>query len=206
MTEYSTEQETFWAGDFGNDYIGRNRSDLAVASSTAIFSKMLARTNKVGSVIEFGANIGINIRSIRHLLPHAELSAIEINASAAAELEKIGAVDVRHQSILSFEPEKQWDLAFTSVVLIHIAPEELNSVYDRLYRASSRYILINEYYNPTPVEVTYRGHRSKLFKRDFAGDMLDRFTDLELVDYGFSYHRDHNFSQDDKTWFLLEKR
>jgi spore coat polysaccharide biosynthesis protein SpsF len=27
-----------------------------------------------------------------------------------------------------------------------------------------------------------------------------------LVDYGFAYHRDPNFPQDDITWFLLEKR
>ena len=65
---------------------------------------------------------------------------------------------------------------------------------------------IAEYYNPTPVEVKYRGHDGRLFKRDFAGEMLDRFPDLKLVDYGFNYHRDHNFPQDDGNWFLLEKR
>ena len=36
----------------------------------------------------------------------------------------------------------------------------------------------------------YRGHTARLFKRDFAGEMLDRFSDLRLVDYGFRYHRD----------------
>ena len=54
--------------------------------------------------------------------------------------------------------------------------------------------------------MTYRGHSQRLFKRDFAGEMLDRFPDLTLVDYGFAYHRDANFPQDDTTWFLLEKR
>jgi len=44
-----------------------------------------------------------------------------------------------------------------------------------------------------------------LFKRDFAGEMLDRFKDLELLDYGFVYHRDNNFPQDDLNWFLLRK-
>jgi len=43
------------------------------------------------------------------------------------------------------------------------------------------------------------------FKRDFAGEMLDRYRDLKLVDYGFAYHRDPAFSHDDITWFLLEK-
>ena len=40
---------------------------------------------------------------------------------------------------------------------------------------------------------------------NFAGEMLDRFRDLRLVDYGFVYHRDVNFPQDDITWFLMEK-
>jgi spore coat polysaccharide biosynthesis protein SpsF len=43
-----------------------------------------------------------------------------------------------------------------------------------------------------------------LFKRDFAGEMLDKYADLKLCDYGFVYHRE-KFSQDDISWFLLEK-
>jgi spore coat polysaccharide biosynthesis protein SpsF len=90
-------------------------------------------------------------------------------------------------------------------VLIHINPDSLPGVYDRLYRSSKRYICVAEYYNPSPVQVLYRGFTEKLFKRDFAGEMLDRFPDLRLVDYAFAYHRDPNFGQDDITWFLLEK-
>jgi hypothetical protein len=52
--------------------------------------------------------------------------------------------------------------------------------------------------------VEYRGHADKLFKRDFAGEMIDRF-DLKLIDYGFFYHRDNYFSFGDSSWFLLEK-
>jgi len=73
------------------------------------------------------------------------------------------------------------------------------------HRACNRYICLAEYYNPTPMEVPYRGHSGRLYKRDFAGEMLERFPDLSLVDYGFVYHRDPNFPLDDITWFLLEK-
>jgi len=81
----------------------------------------------------------------------------------------------------------------------------LNDVYEKLYNSSNRYILIAEYYNPTPVSVVYRGHSNKLFKRDFAGEMLDKYSDLTLVDYGFNYHRDNSFHYADTNWFLLEK-
>ena len=88
----------------------------------------------------------------------------------------------------------------------HINPEQLSEVYHKLYLASKKYILIAEYYNPTPVSMPYRGHENKLFKRDFAGEMLDKFQDLFLLDYGFVYHRDNLFPQDDINWFLLKKK
>lgn len=82
----------------------------------------------------------------------------------------------------------------------------LARAYDRLHQTSRRYICLIEYYNPSPVEVLYRGHHGRLFKRDFAGELLDAYPDLQLVDYGFIYHRDPNFPLDDLTWFLMEKR
>ena len=54
--------------------------------------------------------------------------------------------------------------------------------------------------------VTYRGEKNKLFKRDFAGELMDQYPDLKLIGYGFKYKRDNNFPQDDMTWFLLEKQ
>ncbi len=55
------------------------------------------------------------------------------------------------------------------------------------------------------VPLDYRGLSNKLFKRDFAGEMLDKYPDLQLVDYGFVYHNDNSFPQDDINWFLLKK-
>lgn len=78
-------------------------------------------------------------------------------------------------------------------------------MYNALHQAARRYVCLVEYYNPIPMEATYRGHTGKLFERDFAGELLDKFPDLRLVDYGFVYRRDLNFPQDDPTWFLLEK-
>lgn len=206
MKSFQTEQERFWAGEFGDQYAQRNRGDQPLASNLALFARVLARTRGVESVIEFGANIGLNLKAIRQLLPRADLSAVEINAAAAAELRKMdGMTAVYEQSILEFSPDQPRDLVLSKGVLIHIAPNFLERVYDVFYRTSGKYICLAEYYNPSPVEISYRGHQGKLFKRDFAGDMMDRFPDLALVDYGFCYRRDTQFPQDDITWFLLEK-
>jgi spore coat polysaccharide biosynthesis protein SpsF len=87
-----------------------------------------------------------------------------------------------------------------------VPPSHLTQAYENLYAASGKYIVLCEYYSPVPVEVPYRGHRERLFKRDFAGEMLDRYDDLELVDYGFAYHRDPVHPMDDSNWFLMRKR
>lgn len=203
---YQTEQELFWAGEFGDQYIARNTGEDRVAADTALFARVVARMQPVRSIIEFGANIGLNLRALKHLCPRAELAGVEINTKAADELEQIGGVTVFRSSILDFQPSRTYDLAFIKGVLIHINPERLGDVYQRLYDSSSRYLCVVEYYNPTPVEVTYRGHEQRLFKRDFAGEIMDRFPDVRLVDYGFVYHRDPVFPEDDFTWFLMEKR
>ena len=206
MGTYRSEQEEFWAGDFGDEYIGRNKSSQLIAGNTALFSDVLQNARNVNSVIEFGANVGLNIVALQRLLPRAKFSAVEINESAVLELRKNDFIDVFHQSIFDHEIQYQHDFAFTKTVLIHIAPEFLPAVYDKLYESSSRYICVAEYYSPAPVEVNYRGHQGKLFKRDFAGEMLSRFEDLSLVSYGFYYRNDPTFPLDDITWFLLEKK
>lgn len=204
---YKTEQEVFWAGEFGAEYINRNVSDALLASNLNFFSKALARAGKVSDCIEFGANVGMNLRALRLLYPELDGHAIEINQQAAKKLaEVIPAANIRQQSILDFAPERQWELVLIKGVLIHINPDWLPQVYDALYNSSGRYILLCEYYNPSPVTVTYRGHTDRLFKRDFCGELLDRHNDLVLADYGFAYRRDLAFPQDDITWFLIEKR
>lgn len=91
-------------------------------------------------------------------------------------------------------------------VLIHLNPEVLPQVYDTLVQATGEYLLVAEYYSPMPVAIAYRGHSDRLFKRDFAGEIMLRHPAMELLDYGFAYPRDRNFPQDDITWFLMRKR
>jgi len=204
--DFRTEQEAFWAGEFGSDYISRNLGDRLLASNLDFFVKALRGARNLGSCIEFGANIGMNLRALKLLYPDLDASGIEINAEAARQLaEVIPADQVINGSILDFKPTRTWDLTLIKGVLIHLNPEVLAEVYDRLVECSGRYLLVAEYYNPSPVAIPYRGHSDRLFKRDFAGEIMERHPVLKLVDYGFAYRRDPNFPQDDITWFLMEK-
>lgn len=200
-----SSQEIFWEGEFGNEYIDRNNDRQIIASNIAMFSKVFASTVPPKSVIELGANIGLNLIALQTLFPEIKCAGVEINKTAADILAKNGKIEVHCESLIDFASEPR-ELALIKGVLIHINPDLLPQVYKRLYDLSSRYIVICEYYNPSPVTISYRGHSDKLFKRDFAGEIMTAYPDLSLVDYGFVYRRDPSFPLDDLTWFLLEKK
>lgn len=207
MTNLKTDQEKFWAGEFGTDYISRNQGDKLLASNLSFFSKALRQARKPKSCIEFGANIGMNLKALKMLYPGQDQHAIEINSNAAAQLVDVVPVNnIINDSIIAFQPPRVWDLVLIKGVLIHINPDHLSEVYDALVASCGRYLLVAEYYNPTPVAIPYRGHSDRLFKRDFAGEIMDRHPKMVLVDYGFAYSRDPSFPQDDINWFLLEIR
>src|SRR5262245_45759404 len=87
--QFRTEQESFWAGDFGTEYSKRNQGAELLASNLAFFSEALRSAKVPKDCIEFGANVGMNLRALKLLYPQQQQFAIEINASAAAELRKI---------------------------------------------------------------------------------------------------------------------
>lgn len=180
---------------------------MLLASNIDFFSKALRSATNIESCIEFGANIGMNLKALKLLYPTLVMHGIEINQEAASQLATVILVDNVHQgSILDISISTKFDVCLIKGVLIHISPDHLPCVYDKLVSTSQRYLLVAEYYNPSPVTISYRGHSNRLFKRDFAGEIMDRHPEMKLIDYGFSYKRDPKFPQDDITWFLLEKK
>ena len=203
-SKFNTPQEEFWAGEFGDSYISRNESEKLLASNIALFADIFSSLDKVpSSFMEIGANIGMNIKAIQNLAPGAQFTGIEINKQACEILAGTGC-EVIESSIIDAVTTKKFNLVFSKGVMIHLMPDQLVPTYKKMYEWSNRFILIAEYYNPTPITIPYRGNSDRLFKRDFAGDFLDLFPDVVLRDYGFAYHRG-TYPQDDINWFLLEK-
>lgn len=202
--KYKTEQENFWTQEFGADYIDRNSSDQLLYSKIAMWSQILKSANSITSIRELGCNVGLNLLALKRLFPGISLEGIEIYKEAADKAADLKIADITHGTILEPITKTKVDLTFTMGVLIHINPDYLKNVYENLVNGSNRYILVAEYYSPAPVKMSYRGEEDRLFKRDFAGELIDQYS-LKLVDYGFVYKRDNWTPQDDITWFLLEK-
>lgn len=207
------DTKEFWKGEFGDEYTARNVG--MEESNYRMFRELFGDDNyecsyyegKIKSICEFGAGAGMNIRALKRIFPDAQYTAVEINESACKQLASIDELIICNNSITEYNQgitKQLHDLVLCKGVLIHVHPDELAATYKVIYETSNKYILLCEYYNPTPVEVPYRGNTGKLWKRDFAGDMMDMFPNLILVEYGFEYHRGAN-KLDDITWFLLSK-
>ncbi len=68
-SNYTTPQESFWAGSFGTEYISRNDSSQLLASNLNFFAKALRQAGKISSCLELGANIGMNLKRASASLP-----------------------------------------------------------------------------------------------------------------------------------------
>lgn len=200
-----TSQEKFWSEDFGTEYTHRN--SINANQRTDFFAHILGKTLGVHSICEFGANQGHNLEAIHQLSPNYQLSGVELNASACAMMREKSYIETIHCALQDFNPLTTYDLILTCGVLIHLNPDDLPMIYQKMYDCTNRYLLINEYFNPSPVALDYRGHTGKLFKRDFASDLIDTVGDdkVRVIDYGFLWKRLAP-SWDNTTWFLIEKR
>lgn len=194
-----------WRGVFGDEWVDRCRATPdSIAAQLTVFRDILRRVERVDSVCELGASYGMNMMVLHTLLPHAELTGVEINHKAAKMLAELPYVTAVESSIYQAEFTQRYDLVLSKGMAMYQDEAVLGNFYDILHSLSKRYIVLCEYYNPTPMEIPHR--EAKLYKRDFAGELMDRYSDLKLLDYGFQYHRDYLFPVDDYNWFVLEKR
>jgi hypothetical protein len=108
---FATAQEEFWAGDFGTEYVRRNPADSHLAANVALLERALRRAGDIADCIEFGANVGINLRALQMLRPRLTPHAVEINRAAAEQLTSvIPAENIHCVSVLDFEPPRTFDL------------------------------------------------------------------------------------------------
>ena len=209
-----TQQEEVWSEKFGKDYTDRNLMspdgldqlciDNYGVSRTELNKEVLDKLN-VGRILEVGCNVGNQLLLLKKMgytnLWGMELQeyAVEIarKRTSGINIVKGSAFDIPYKNNF-------FDLVFTSGVLIHISPDDIDKVLDEMYRCTNKYIWGFEYYNPEGYQmVDYRGADSLLWKTDFAKLFLDRFPDLRIVCKKIiKYKNNDNLD----IMYLLEKR
>src|SRR5690606_1989630 len=117
---FTTEQEQFWAGEFGDEYARRNRGEHWIAANQALFSRVLRSAPGVKSIAELGCNIGLNLQALHRINADFDLTGYELNRSAAEQARSLGIAQVVEATILDPLPDTgRYDIAFTKGVLIH---------------------------------------------------------------------------------------
>jgi len=208
-----TEQEDFWASEFGTEYRKRNtftpekldihylqtwgykRSDMNLEFISGL---------EDAKILEVGCNIGNQLRMLEWQ-NHSDLWGIEINEDAvsiAKSLCRKTQITCASAFDLPFE-DNTFDLVFTSGLLIHIQPEDLEKVISEIYRVTNKYIWGFEYFSKMPLQINYRGHKERLWKNDFPKVYQGLFRNLVLIRKKL-YPYTLNNNQD--IMFLLEKR
>lgn len=163
----TTETEQFWAGQFGNEYLQRNRVNWA--DRVPFWESALEYTGAL-SVLEVGCNAGWNLHAIQSVRPTVEVHGVDINQSAVNEARANG-LEVQCApalGILGLHDPGSIDLVFTAGVLIHVAPQDIESVMRAIVEISGRYVIAVEYMADQEEEIDYRGHAGKLWRRPFG--------------------------------------
>ncbi len=205
-----TRQLGFWTEDFGDAYVERSRvSPQQIMARGEHLDEIFvsAGIERTVSILEVGANIGLNLKGLRKCGWSGAFYAVEPNRKAYDILESDGEIALTgafHTDGFDLPVgANSIDMAFTCGVLIHVHPKDLFTFCSEIYRVSKKYIACMEYFSSEPVEKKYRGHQGLLFKRDFGGFYLDHWPDLKLSDYGFLWKKVTPF--DNVTWWLFEK-
>lgn len=209
-----TEQEEFWAGEFGDEYTARNQIDWR--SRYFFWSKVM---KKIGarSVYELGCNSGwnlsciskVNITTTVEYFDDLGCSASWKNEQDAPTFPVVYGHDVNENAIKQahiagltntrlMDLECIAELAFTAGVLIHVAPDHLKNTMQSVIEHSAKYILAIEYFSPREEMIEYRGHQNKLWRRPYG--KLYQDMGLTLIESG-----DAGSGFDKCTYWLLRK-
>ncbi|MFC1954517.1 pseudaminic acid biosynthesis-associated methylase [Chloroflexota bacterium] len=209
-----TKQMQEWAGQFGEEYTDRNALKLEEmellykkqygVTRTEMNSKFIGNLDLNIKVLEVGSNIGNQLLCMQKA-GFKHLYGIELQPYAF-ELSKSRTKNINIIQDTAFDiPFKDgyFDLVFTSGLLIHIAPGDINTVIDEMHRCTKQYIWCFEYYSEEYTQVNYRGYSDLLWKTNFSQLFQHRFNNLRLV------KEDHiKYLENDNvdTMFLLEKQ
>lgn len=192
MVKSTTKQMKKWMDDFGRKYTKRNfytpqgvdslwkrKYGISRTEMNRLFVGNLSRNIKI---LEVGTNIG-NQLSLLQNLGFKNLYGIEINNYAIKRAHARGLnLNIIYGSVFDIPfKDDYFDLVFTSGVLIHIAPADINKALREIYRCANKYIWGKESYADEYASIMYRGNRNLMWKANFPKLYFDLFGDLKLA-------------------------
>ena len=211
LAEKNTQQREFWTGDFGTEYIERNKTIETVnelykeqtgITVEKIFESFFEKIDRDCTIIELGCNVGLNL-SVLNKIGFKNLTGLEINKSAFSIAKKNNPnISFINSSIEDFEVTKTFDLVYTAGVLIHINPDTLPLIIKKIDKLSKKYIFGFEYYSDYLEEIKYRNNESTCWKQNFP-ELIKKFNpSFKTIKQEKFQYKDENICD---IAYLLEK-
>jgi pseudaminic acid biosynthesis-associated methylase len=176
-------QEKFWAYAGGDAYVVRNNLHPERYTERKLFFNLFESLKEKNlSILEVGCNCGINL-SILKDLGFTNLSGIDVNLTALKDARcKMPEATFTKGSALELPyKDGEFDLIFTSGVLIHMAPpDNLHQVLNEIYRCSSKYILGLEDYADDFRPRHYRMRSDLYWKGPYKKEWQQLFPEMVL--------------------------
>lgn len=211
-----TSQTKIWQGKFGKDYTLRNiyksledhnQSYIEFYGKTKddLNKEILSNLPKKLKILEIGSNVGYQLASLQRF-GFVNLFGIEIQRECVEDSKKLWKnIDIIQASGFDIPfKDNYFDLVFSNNFLIHISPDNINTVLSEMYRVSSKYIYGFEYFSENYESIDYRGEKNLLWKTDFEKLFLKRFSNLKSI-YNKKYSCLNFEGKIDKA-YILEKQ
>ena len=191
-THEMTDQFRRWTGTFGREYTDRNDQtprqldefyqNTYGKTRSELNQRFLENVPRNAPILEVGCNVGTQLLLLKEM-GFTDLSGVEIQEYALQRAqERLGDAKILQASALSIPfPDQEFELVFTSGVLIHIAPADLPIAMREIHRCTRKWVWGMEYYAPQMEEIVYRDNRNLLWKADYARLYQHHCADLELV-------------------------
>ena len=167
-----------YCSDFGKRYTDRSNTSLIERNNHTIsetgesisrsLSKIISNTSGVVKILEIGCGLGHNLELLKEFGSYS-LTGIDIQEYALSKARvKYQGIDFINGDCanLPFD-DREFDLVFSRVTLIHIHPEEIKRVAEEMMRVSSKYIAGIEYFSENIQEINWRGENDSVWKMNY---------------------------------------
>jgi len=207
-----TTEEKFWQSNFAKNYLKRNSFSNKQLDSSYIkkfgtsrseMNKKILRGLKIENILEVGCNTG-NQLSLLQSQRYKNLYGIEVYDPAVESAKKqTKNINIIQGSAFDLPfKDNYFDLVFTSGLLIHINPKDIEKTMREIHRVSKKYIWGLEYFSDKRETIKYRGYKNRLWKADFAKVYQNFIPSLKLLkEERYKYLADENVD----SMFLLSK-